>query len=232
MDDINRKDQGPLSTLTQTASANTFSNVSALSVKKQQTRPKIERPSREKAEEAVRTLLAWAGDDPDREGLIETPARVTRAYEEFFAGYEEDPEIELKKTFEQVGGYSHMVLLRDIAVASHCEHHMVPILGKAHVAYLPTNKVVGLSKLARVVEIFARRLQTQETMTVDIARTIEHVLEPAGVAVQIEAAHQCMTTRGIRNPGVVTITTHLTGVFLNDERWERRFAEQIRGSGT
>lgn len=187
------------------------------------------RPSREEAEAAVRTLIAWAGDDPSREGLIDTPGRVTRAYEEFFAGYQEDAEKELARTFEEVEGYNDMVMLRDINLESHCEHHMVAILGKAHVAYVPTNKVVGISKLARVIEIYAKRLQTQETMTAQIAQTIEKVLEPAGVAVLIEAKHQCMTTRGIKKPDVATITTQFTGVFRDDLRMEQRFLQMVRG---
>ncbi len=187
------------------------------------------RPSRAEAEEAVRTLIAWSGDNPRREGLIGTPARVVRAYEEFFAGYEDDPEEVLKRTFEEVEGYSDMVMLRDITLESHCEHHMVPILGKAHVAYVPTHRVVGISKLARVVEIFAKRLQIQETMTVQIGETIQKVLEPAGVAVLIEAKHQCMTTRGIHKPDVATITSHFTGVFQEDPRMEQRFSSMVRG---
>ncbi len=187
------------------------------------------RPSRAEAEEAVRTLIAWAGDNPEREGLVGTPGRVVRAYEEFFAGYEDDPEEVLKRTFEEVQGYSDMVMLRDISLESHCEHHMVPILGNAHIAYVPTHRVVGISKLARVMEIFARRLQIQETMTVQIGETIQKVLEPAGVAVLIEAKHQCMTTRGIHKPNVATITSHFTGVFQEDSRMEQRFLSMVRG---
>ncbi|GAK46027.1 GTP cyclohydrolase I [Tepidicaulis marinus] len=187
------------------------------------------RPSREEAEAAVRTLIAWAGDNPDREGLIETPNRVVRAYEEFFAGYEEDPDEVLGKTFEEVEGYDDMVMLRDITLESHCEHHMVAILGKAHIAYVPTNRVVGISKLARVIEIYAKRLQTQETMTAQIVDSINRVLKPKGVAVLIEAKHQCMTTRGIRKPDVATITTQFTGVFRDDLRMEQRFLQMIRG---
>ncbi len=157
----------------------------------------VERPSRAEAEEAVRTLIRWAGDNPGREGLRETPRRVVRAYEEFFAGYGQDPRQHLAKTFSEVEGYDDLVLVRDIDIESHCEHHMVPIVGMAHVAYLPAGRVVGLSKLARVVEIYARRLQTQESMTAQIADAIEAVLEPRGVAVMIDAAHQCMTTRGV-----------------------------------
>ncbi|MEQ9146468.1 MAG: GTP cyclohydrolase I FolE [Parvibaculaceae bacterium] len=190
---------------------------------------KINRPSRKEAEAAVRTLISWAGDDPTREGLLETPKRVVKAYEEFFAGYEEDPDEVLGKTFEEVEGYDDMVMLRDIDLESHCEHHMVAILGKAHIAYVPTNKVVGISKLARVIEIYAKRLQTQETMTAQVADTINRVLAPKGVAILIEAKHQCMTTRGIKKPDVATITTQFTGVFKEDPNMERRFMTMIRG---
>lgn len=194
------------------------------------TRPApLKKPSRDEAEEAVRTLIAWAGDDPAREGLVDTPGRVVRAYEEFFEGYNEDPYKELTRTFEEVEGYNDMVMLRDIAIESHCEHHMVAILGKAHIAYVPTSKVVGISKLARVIEIFAKRLQTQETMTAQIADTINRALEPAGVAILIEAKHQCMTTRGVKKPDVATITTQFTGVFRDDPRMETRFMQMIRG---
>lgn len=183
----------------------------------------VKRPSREEAEEAVRTLLAWTGDDPAREGLIDTPKRVVKAYEEFFAGYEMDPVKVLSRTFEDVQGYDDIVMLTDIDVESHCEHHMVPILGKAHVAYLPTNKVVGISKIARVVEIFGKRLQTQETMTAQVADCINDVLKPAGVAVLVDAKHQCMTTRGVHHPNVSTITTQFTGVFKTDKDMRDRF---------
>jgi GTP cyclohydrolase I len=189
----------------------------------------VKRPSREQAEDAVRTLIAWAGDNPTREGLLDTPGRVTRAYEEFFEGYNEDPIAELGRTFEEVEGYKDMVMLRDIALESHCEHHMVAILGKVHLAYVPTKKVVGISKLARVVEIFAKRLQTQETMTAQIADAINQALEPAGVAILIEAKHQCMTTRGVKKPDVATITSQFTGVFRDDPRMEARFMQMIRG---
>lgn len=174
------------------------------------------RPSREKAEAAVRTLIEWAGDDPDREGLIGTPDRVVRAYEEFYAGYAENPGSVLEPTFAETKGYDEIVMLRDIRLESHCEHHMVPIIGRAHVAYLPQDRVVGISKLARLVEIFAKRLQIQEVLTAEIADTIDDVLKPKGVAVLIEAAHQCMTTRGIRKPGVVTITSRMIGCFRTD----------------
>ncbi len=190
----------------------------------------IVRPSREQAEEAVRTMILWAGDNPDREGLLDTPSRVVKAYEEFFAGYNEDPEDVLARTFEEVEGYDDMVVIRDIDVESHCEHHMVPIIGKAHVAYLPGRKVVGLSKLARIVETFARRLQTQETMTAQIADAIEAALEPRGVAVIIDAAHQCMTTRGVYKRDAFTVTTQLRGAFKDDERMERRFLQAIKAS--
>jgi len=185
-------------------------------------------PSKEQAMDAVRTLIAWAGDNPAREGLLDTPDRVVRAYQEFFAGYAEDPVEVLARTFEEVEGYSDMVMLRDIALESHCEHHMVPILGKAHVAYVPTHRVVGISKLARVVEIYAKRLQTQETMTAQIGESIQKALDPQGVAVLIEAKHQCMTTRGIRKSDVATITSHFTGVFRENPRFEQRFLDMTR----
>ena len=185
--------------------------------------PTITRPSRQKAQEAVRTLIAYAGDDPDREGLRDTPKRVVSAYDEFFAGYRDDPLEVLSRTFDDVAGYDDIVMLRDIELHSHCEHHMVPFIGRAHIAYFPTDRVVGLSKLARVVEVFARRLQTQETMTAQIAETIDQVLKPKGVAVMIEAVHQCMSTRGVRKPGVATITTQFTGVFKEDPAQQARF---------
>lgn len=185
--------------------------------------PNIERPSREEAEEAVRTLIAWAGDNPDREGLKDTPKRVASAYQEFFNGYEECPVDTLSRTFDDVGGYDDIVMLRDIDVYSHCEHHMVPFIGKAHVAYLPDEAVVGISKIARVVEIFGRRLQTQETMTAQIAQSIDRVLKPRGVAVMIEAIHQCMSLRGVKQPNVETITTQFTGVFKDDKAEQARF---------
>ena len=186
------------------------------------------RPSQAEAEEAVRTLIRWAGDDPDREGLLETPARVVRSYGEFFEGYTLDPEEVLRKTFEETGGYDEMVLIRDIELESHCEHHMVPIIGKAHVAYIPRNRVVGISKLARVVGIFAKRLQIQEKMTVDIAATIDNVLQPQGVAVVIEASHQCMTTRGVHKPAAETVTSQMLGVFREDPSTRREFLAMIR----
>lgn len=181
------------------------------------------RPTREQAMEAVRTLIAWAGDDPAREGLVDTPRRVVDAYDEWFEGYAADPSRELSRVFEDVQGYDDMVMLRDIEVESHCEHHMAPFLGRAWVAYVPTDKVVGISKLARVVEIFARRLQTQETLTQQIAQAIEESLAPAGVAVLIDAEHQCMTTRGVRHRHVSTITTRFTGVFRDDPKLQDRF---------
>ena len=186
------------------------------------------RPTQEEAEEAVRTLLRWAGDDPGREGLLETPNRVVRSYSEFFSGYDMDPEEVLLKTFEEAGGYDEMVLVRDIELESHCEHHMVPIIGRAHVAYIPNNRVVGISKLARVVEIFAKRLQIQEKMTVDIATTIDKVLKPQGVAVVIEASHQCMTTRGVHKPGADTVTSQMLGAFRDDPSTRREFLTMIR----
>ncbi len=174
------------------------------------------RPERSEAEAAVRTLIRWAGDDPQREGLRDTPARVVRAYEEFFAGYSQDPAALLQPDFEQVGGYRDMVVLRDIRLESHCEHHIVPIIGTAHVAYLPDQRVVGISKLVRVVEAYAKRLQTQETLSAQIGETLQDTLQARGVAVLIDAAHQCMTTRGVRQPGVSTITAHFTGAFEQD----------------
>ncbi|MDY0240756.1 MAG: GTP cyclohydrolase I FolE [Rhodospirillaceae bacterium] len=181
------------------------------------------RPSRSEAEEAVRTLIRWTGDDPAREGLIDTPARVVRAYEEFFSGYGDDPAEVLRRTFEETDGYDEMVLLRDIRVESHCEHHMLPIIGRAHVAYLPGSRVVGISKLARIVEIYARRLQIQEKMTAQIANTLQEVLHPRGVAVVISATHHCMTTRGVRKTGVTMVTSHMLGAFREDASTRREF---------
>ena len=182
-----------------------------------------ERPSRALAEDAVRTLIRWAGDDPEREGLLGTPARVAKAYQEYFAGYDKDPMDLLQRTFEEVDGYDEMVLLRDIPFESHCEHHLAPIIGKAHVAYMPRSRVVGISKLVRVVEAYARRLQIQEKMTAQIANAIEEVLEPKGVAVVVEAAHQCMTTRGVHRPGVAMVTSRMLGLFRSDARTRREF---------
>jgi len=192
------------------------------------------RPSRAEAEAAVRTLIRWAGDDPEREGLVGTPDRVARAYEEFFSGYEQDPVDILHRTFEETDGYDEVVLLRDIRLESHCEHHMVPIIGVAHVAYLPDRRVVGISKLARIVEVYARRLQIQEKLTAQIANTINEVLQPKGVAVVIEAAHQCMTTRGVRKAGVTMVTSRMLGVFRDDSETRREFMALIqsrRGGG-
>ena len=185
----------------------------------------LKKPSREEAMDAVKTLISWAGDDPTREGLIETPKRVVKAYEEFFAGYNQDPVKVLGKTFSDVKGYDDIVFLRDINIETHCEHHMVPILGKAHVAYLPKNKVVGISKLARVIEIFAKRLQTQETMTMQILNTIDDTLDPYGSAIMIDAKHQCMTTRGINKPNVSTVTTKFSGSFASDIDLRQRFMQ-------
>jgi GTP cyclohydrolase I len=188
-----------------------------------------DRPSRAEAEEAVRTLIRWAGDDPTREGLVGTPDRVVRSYEEFFAGYDLDPVDMLHRTFEETDGYDEIVLLRDIRLESHCEHHIVPILGKAHVAYLPDKRVVGISKLARVVEVYAKRLQIQEKLTAQIANTINEVLQPKGVAVVIEAAHQCMTTRGVHNPGVTMVTSRMLGAFRDDPATRREILGLIQG---
>lgn len=187
------------------------------------------RPSREEVEAAVRTLILWAGDDPNREGLQQTPQRVANAYREMFAGYEMDPHEVLGRTFEEVAGYDDVVLVRDIAFHSHCEHHMVPILGKAHVAYLPDGRVLGLSKIARVVDIFAQRLQTQEAMTAQIATAITDALMPHGVAVMIEAEHMCMAMRGIRKQGSTTLTTSFSGVFRDDPQEQARFISMVRG---
>jgi GTP cyclohydrolase I len=186
-------------------------------------RSSVIKPTREEAMQAVRTLLAWAGDNPDREGLIDTPRRVVDAYGEWFDGYDADPVKELSRTFEDVQGYDDVVMLRDIEVESHCEHHMAPFLGKAYVAYIPTDKVVGISKLARVVEIFSRRLQTQETLTQQISNAINHSLSPAGAAILIDAEHQCMTTRGVHHRHVSTLTTQFTGVFKTDIALQERF---------
>ncbi|MEC7946292.1 MAG: GTP cyclohydrolase I FolE [Myxococcota bacterium] len=186
------------------------------------------RPSRESAEEAIRTLIRWAGDDPNREGLLGTPDRVERAYEEFFIGYQEDPVDLLARTFEETDGYDEMVVLKDIRFESHCEHHMVAIIGKAHIAYLPRHRVVGISKLARVLEVYAKRLQIQEKMTAQVANTIQEVLDPLGVAVVVEAQHQCMTTRGVHKPGVSMITSRMLGVFRDDPTTRREFMSLIR----
>ena len=185
------------------------------------------KPSKEEALNAVRTLISWAGDDPDREGLIETPDRVVRSYNEFFTGYKEDPEKVLGKTFEEVEGYDEVVIVRNIRVESHCEHHMVPIVGVAHVGYIPNKRVVGISKLARVVDIYGKRLQTQETMTALIADTIDRVLEPKGVAVVIDANHECMSTRGIHKTELSTITSRMLGSFRDNIETRAEFMNLI-----
>ncbi|MBN8529332.1 MAG: GTP cyclohydrolase I FolE [Caulobacterales bacterium] len=185
--------------------------------------------SQTEAEAAVRTLIRWAGDNPDREGLLETPARVARSYRELFSGYESDPRAYLEKTFEEVGGYSQLVVLKDIRFVSFCEHHMLPVVGKAHVAYLPTDRVVGISKLARVVRGYARRLQIQEKMTSEIATAIDEVLRPQGVGVVIEAEHSCMTMRGVDAPGASLSTSHLIGVVRDDARTREEFLRLVRG---
>lgn len=191
---------------------------------------KRRKPTRKQAEEAVRTLLLWAGDDPDREGLLDTPERVAKAYEDWFSGYKENPILYLKRTFEEVEGYDEMIVLRDIEFESHCEHHMAPIIGHAHVGYLPANKVVGISKLARVVEAFARRLQVQEKMTAQIANCIWNVLSPRGVGVVVEASHQCMTTRGIHKTNVSMVTSQMLGSFREDARTRAEFLRMIDNS--
>ena len=187
-----------------------------------------EMPTRDEAEAAVRTLIKWIGDDPTREGLLDTPSRVVRSYDEFFAGYKEDAAQMLARVFEEVDGYDDMVLLRDIRVESYCEHHIVPIIGKAHIAYFPDKRVVGISKLARVIDIFSKRLQTQETMTAQIATTIQDTLKPKGMAILVDAAHQCMTTRGVRKPGVSMVTTRFTGCFKDSVDLQNRFLMQIK----
>ena len=188
---------------------------------------KTDKPSRKDAEEAVRTLLRWAGDDPTREGLLDTPKRVVKAYQEFFQGYDQDPHEILSRTFEEVAGYDEMVVLRDIPFESHCEHHMAAIIGRAHVGYLPKNKVVGISKLARVVETYAKRLQVQEKMTAQIADCIQDVLEPHGVGVIIQATHQCMTTRGVHKHGVSMVTSRMVGSFRKDEKTRKEFLSVV-----
>ena len=185
------------------------------------------KPTRKEAEDAVRTLISWAGDDPTREGLIETPKRVVKSYEEFYDGYGQDPAEILSKVFEEIEGYDEIVLVKDILLESHCEHHMVPILGKAHVAYLPNKRVVGLSKLARVVDLYAKRLQTQETMTAQIADTINDVLKPKGVAVVIDAEHQCMSSRGVSKKGTSTVTSRMLGVFRDNQKSRMEFMNLI-----
>ena len=190
----------------------------------------MSKPTRDQAEKAVKTLIEWAGDNPEREGLVETPKRVVKAYEQFFEGYDQDPEEILTKTFEEVEGYDEMVIVKDIRVESHCEHHIVPILGKAHVGYLPNKRIVGISKLARVVDIFGKRLQTQEVMTAQIANVINEVLEPKGVAVVMNAKHQCMTTRGVHKPESSTITSTMLGAFRENPDTRAEFMNLITTS--
>ena len=199
--------------------------------RKSSTTPAAARPTREQAEEAVRTLLRWAGDDPAREGLLGTPDRVVRAYEEWFAGYNEDPVSILERTFEETEGYDEMVVLRDIRFESFCEHHVAPIIGVAHCAYLPNKRVVGISKIARVIELYAKRLQIQEKLTSQIANAIQDVLRPRGVAVVVRATHQCMTTRGIRKSGVSMVTSRMLGAFRNNESTRREFLSMIGNGG-
>ena len=207
-----------------------YPRMQALAQKKKTTRkkrPATRKPSRKAAESAVETLLLWAGEDPQREGLVDTPKRVAKAYEDWFSGYRENPVQFLKRTFEEVEGYDEMIILREITFESHCEHHMAPIIGHAHVGYLPRNKVVGISKLARVVESFARRFQVQEKMTAQIAHCIDDVLNPKGVGVVIEASHQCMTTRGIHKSGVSMVTSQMLGAFRKDARTRAEFLQMI-----
>ena len=186
-----------------------------------------ERPSRAEAEDAVRTLIRWAGDNPSRSGMVGTPARVARAYEEWFAGYREDPREYLSRTFEEVAGYDEIVVLRDIPFVSHCEHHLAPIVGRAHIGYLPRKRVVGISKLARLVDVYARRFQIQEKMTAEIAGCLVNVLKPFGVAVVVEGAHQCMTTRGVHKPGVTMVTSQMLGVFRKNSETRQEFLSAI-----
>jgi GTP cyclohydrolase I len=188
----------------------------------------VVRPTREQAEEAVRTLIAWAGDDPSREGLLDTPRRVTKAYGEFFSGYADDPKTILSKTFKEAGGYDDIVLVKDIPFSSHCEHHMVPFVGKAHIAYLPHEGIVGISKLARLVEAFSRRLQVQEVLTAQIIDAVNEHLNPRGAAVLLEAEHMCMSMRGVRAHGTTTVTQRFTGVFAEEKSEQDRFFEMIR----
>jgi GTP cyclohydrolase I len=187
----------------------------------------LKKPTRAEAEEAVKTLISWTGDNPYREGLIDTPKRVVKSYEEFFAGYTLNPDEILDKTFEEIEGYDEMVMVKDIRLESHCEHHMVPILGKAHVAYIPNNRIVGISKLARVVDVYAKRLQTQETMTSQIADTIERVLKPKGVAIVIDAAHQCMSSRGVHKTETSTVTSRMLGLFRTNSSTRSEFMNLI-----
>jgi GTP cyclohydrolase I len=199
-----------------------------LNVAKPASLPTLKRPTREEAEAAVRTLIAWAGDDPAREGLLDTPRRVTKAYREFFSGYEEDAGTVLSKTFKEVGGYDDIVLVKDIPFSSHCEHHMVPFVGKAHIAYLPHDGVVGISKLARLVEVFSKRLQVQEVLTAQIIDAINEHLNPRGAAVLLEAEHMCMSMRGVRAHGALTVTQRFTGVFAEEKAEQDRFFQMIR----
>ena len=185
------------------------------------------KPSREEAEAAVKILISWAGDNPNREGLLETPKRVVKSYEEFYSGYDQDPEEILSKIFEEVEGYDEIIIVKDIRLESHCEHHMVPILGKAHVAYIPDKRMVGISKLARVVDLFAKRLQTQETMTAQIADTIDRVLKPKGVAIVIDAAHQCMSSRGVHKTETSTVTSRMLGAFRENPKSRMEFMNLI-----
>lgn len=212
----------------------TFANPTAPKASLQAISARVTRPTREEALEAVRTLLRWAGDDPEREGLLGTPDRVVRSYGEFFSGYGEDPVALLQRTFEETDGYDEIVMLKDIRFESHCEHHIAPIIGKVHIAYLPSNRVVGISKLARLVEVYAKRLQIQEKMTAQIANTLDDVLQPKGVAVVIEAAHQCMTTRGVHKPGVSMVTSRMLGVFRTDPTTRREVLSMFGtpGGGT
>jgi GTP cyclohydrolase I len=189
----------------------------------QATRTRIQRPSQQEAEEAVRTLIRWAGDDPAREGLRGTPDRVVRAYREFFRGYDQDPSSVLKRTFEETDGYDEMIVLKDMRFESHCEHHIAPIIGRAHIAYLPHHRVVGISKLARLLDCYAKRLQIQEKMTAQIANTLQEVLQPRGVAVVIDASHQCMTTRGVHKPNTSMVTSRMLGAFRTDPSTRREF---------
>jgi GTP cyclohydrolase I len=191
------------------------------------TQPKRQKPSREEAEEAVRTLIRWAGDDPTREGMKGTPARVARAYEEWFAGYDQDPREYLSRTFEEVGGYDEIIALRDITFESHCEHHLAPIIGRAHVGYLPRDRVVGISKMARLVDVYAKRFQVQEKMTSEIAACLQNVLKPRGVGVVIEATHQCMTTRGVHKRGVTMVTSQMLGIFRTRQETRQEFLVAI-----
>jgi GTP cyclohydrolase IA len=203
--------------------------VKSLLERPQQKAASLQRPTREEVEAAVRTLILWAGDDPDREGLVDTPRRVTRAYEEFFSGYQEDASNVLARVFEEVHGYDDLVLVRDIPFSSHCEHHMVPFIGKAHIGYYPgEDGVIGLSKLARLVEVFARRLQTQEALTAQVIAAIDHHLRPRGCAIMVEASHMCMSMRGVQKQGAVTVTQQFTGVFRNDPTEQVRFLTLVR----